>query len=230
LCTHGIQKSRCVKCFHGGLKPSGLCKHGREKWRPCRECDNKGSSGSICLPRHSFVDIRSGICDIVRQMSALKPNFQCSFGIEFCQQATVAFPVLTAGIDSAPAQQLLVILVKGLPFQFPGMTPATSAAFMSGMRAIMARNNTNLPPVSYFRTFQARTPMTDSRPTQPVDFNGVTFMMDVSGRDRMEQTTVDDRRACFSICCIMFTLQCAIGTCFYGLRFGSRLPRRNPKP
>ena len=39
LCHHHIQKSRCVKCFKEGLRPSGLCEHGREKWRGCRECD-----------------------------------------------------------------------------------------------------------------------------------------------------------------------------------------------
>jgi len=38
LCHHFIQKSRCVSCFKEGRKPTGLCEHGREKWRGCPEC------------------------------------------------------------------------------------------------------------------------------------------------------------------------------------------------
>jgi len=41
LCDHGIQNTRCVQCFREGKRPSGLCEHGREKWRPCRDCDEK---------------------------------------------------------------------------------------------------------------------------------------------------------------------------------------------
>ena len=117
---------------------------------------------------------------------------------KFCAIATVAFPVLIDGMESEPAQQLLAVLRSGVDFELPGMTcppppplppptafflhlvpsPATSVAFMSGMRSIMASNG-NLPPVSYFKTFQADTPLAHPDPIQPVDFNGMSYMTDV---------------------------------------------------
>jgi hypothetical protein len=73
---------------------------------------------------------------------------------------------------------------------------------MSGMRVIMARNvrGEHLPPESFFSSFQKKTPLDPSRgPIQAVTFNGNTFMMDVSGRDRIEVTTADDEKACFKM-------------------------------
>jgi len=51
----------------------------------CQVHDERSESGSSCLPRRSFVDIGSGIGNIVLQMSALNPNFDYSFGIEIRQ-------------------------------------------------------------------------------------------------------------------------------------------------
>ena len=51
----------------------------------CQVHDERSKSGSGCLPRRSFVDIGSGIGNIVLQMSALNPNFDYSFGIEIRQ-------------------------------------------------------------------------------------------------------------------------------------------------
>ena len=48
----------------------------------CQVHENFSRPGFKLLPRHSFVDIGSGICNILLHMSALKPNFQYSFGIE----------------------------------------------------------------------------------------------------------------------------------------------------
>jgi hypothetical protein len=188
----------------------------------------------LAIAWRSFQHIRSKQPDVAllkflteaRAVRLLPANIN---NLKFCQKATAAFPVLKSGIHSPPAQQLLEILVKDIPFELPGMkcsppphqkkkipsraffpalllhlvpSPATSAAFMSGMRAIMARNgrDKHLPPESFFSSFQKQTPLDPNRsPIQPVTFNGHTFMMDVSGRDRIERTTADDEKACFKM-------------------------------